>query len=77
MARNKDLAIKDFLYNTKDFFTWKKLSKEERETFSNFLRSQRAINHIKGNYQARYDIIQDLYFMFLLGLGYTHSGWRE
>lgn len=74
----KEDALKDYLEKIKQSWTWARLSEEEKKVFEKRINSERFISSIKGNYNARWNIISNYYFMFLLGLGFDNPiGWRE
>lgn len=74
----KDNALKDYLEEIKQSWTWARLNEEEKKVFEKRINSERFISSIKGNYNARWNIISNYYFMFLLGLGFDNPiGWRE
>lgn len=71
---NKEFARDIFIENIMRSWTWERMSGEERDTFIN-----RVIEHsqVTGNYNTRYRQYHNLYFAYLLGLGYDGMNWRE
>lgn len=74
MEKNKDIAYQDWINMIQQSWTWERLTEDERNVFTKQIEWNRT--HLKGNYNARWDILQDLYHMYLLGLGYKPQGWR-
>ena len=68
----KEDALKDYLEEIKQSWTWARLSEEEKKVFEKRINCERFISSIKGNYNARWNIISNYYFMFLLGLGFDN-----
>ena len=72
-TEDKAKAAEDFLNMIKEFWTWKKLSDEERTMFAE--RFERDTDLITGTYQQRYNAYLAMYNMFLNGLGYFKHPW--
>jgi len=58
-------------------WTWAKLTKKEKEKFSELLKHPCTAVVIKGNYDQRWEACEALYHTYLEGLGYKPIGWRE
>lgn len=71
----KEDALDNFFKMLKESWTWEKLDTIERNTFLTTLKSPTFELH--GDYGQRFQILNNYYQMFLLGLGYTPIGWRE
>ena len=71
---NATLLWLDMIY---DSWTWQKLTREEQGLFLRRINNRPCKDIIKGSFNQRYEILQQLYFMYLLGLGYRATGWRE
>lgn len=77
MNKDKDKVIEDFSKMIKDSWTWARLTKEEKDIFMEHISWERTKNILKGTYNQRYEILNELYFFYLLGIGYIPIGWRE
>lgn len=77
--KNKDNAILDFQTMINQSWTWERLTREEKERWFDELRNiqDRDIKAIKGTYKDRWSILNSLYGMFLVGVGYNGFDWRE
>jgi len=57
-------------------WTFGKMTESERKTCLETLCWANTQGMIKGNYVARYQIMNAIYHAFLMGLGYTDFNWR-
>ena len=73
----KEMAQSDFWEMIKTSWTYNKLTEHEKEQLKNVIFSQRAENCLKGSYSQRWEILQAIYFGFLMALNYEPIGWRE
>ena len=72
--KNKENAINDFLDIIYKSWTYAKLTDKEKETMHDIIVCQ---SHARGSWLQRYQTLNDLYYAYLVGLGYTPTGWRE
>lgn len=77
MKKNKENAIKDWFENIKKSQSWNKLTKEEQTKFIKHINNISVKLTIKGTYNDRYLVLQDLYHTFLIALNYNPINWRE
>ena len=77
MKKNKENATKYWFENIENSWTWNKLTKEEQNKFIKHINNISVKLTIKGSYNDRYVILQDLYHTFLIGLNYNPINWRE
>ena len=75
--KNKEQAIEDFIQMIKESWTYQRLTKKEQDNFISHLYWERTSKIIKGSYLERYNLLNDLYWFYLLGIGYTDFTWRE
>jgi hypothetical protein len=75
--KNKENAVNDFMQMTKESWTYARLTENERFAWEESV--SWAVDHkvISGKYSQRYEILNALYYTFLLGVGYTGWKWRE
>lgn len=74
---NKELALCDFREMIRNSWTYAKFTDDEKEKWEMFLTNVRTLTCLKGNYSARWHILQAIYHAYLIGLGYTDFNWRE
>ena len=70
---DKERARADFMDMTKSAWTFHRLNEDEQADVMDLLKFAK----LSGNYKARYETLQALYFAFLRGAGYNGSNWRE
>ena len=73
----KENALDNFYENIKKSWTYKRLTKEERERLEITLFSPVVVNNLKGTYGQRYRMLLAIYHSFLMALDYKPIGWRE
>ena len=74
----KENAYADWFEMTFNSWTWEKLTDDEKTTFTNqmdFWCNHRGL--LTGTYKQRWEILNEMYYMYLLGVGYKPIGWRE
>lgn len=76
MENKKDDAVKNYYDLISKSWTWEKLTKEEQKRFSNLLNDGRITKTIKGNYQQRWEVLESLYYSYLIALNYSWDKWR-
>lgn len=77
-VKAKENAYTDWFEMTFNSWTWGKLTDNEKTTFTNRMDdwcNNRGL--LVGTYQHRWEILNELYYMYLLGIGYKPIGWRE
>lgn len=75
--RSKESAFSEYITVIKQSWTWDRLTEQERERCMNAMNWVRDQNILRGNFEARWDILQAVYSAFLDGVGYKPIGWRE
>lgn len=73
----KEKALNNFYENIKKSWTYKRLTKEERERLAITLFSPVVVNNLKGTYGQRYRMLFAIYHSFLMALDYNPTNWRE
>lgn len=73
MDHNKENAYSHMMNVFKMSWTWERLTAEERGLF--IIAAEHAT--LRGSYSQRCEAMNDIYFAFLLGCGYSPLGWRE
>jgi hypothetical protein len=73
----KEKALDNFIDMIEQSWTFDKMTKEERQRFSDLFHHTRTLGILKGTYKQRWEILQSIYFAYLMGLGYSPIGWRE
>ena len=77
MERKKETARYDFTVMVTQGWTYARLTPEERQRFFASIDNAEQTGALRGDYHARYTIMQALYHTFLMALGYKWVGWRE
>lgn len=75
--KNNDEILEKFIGMIENSWTYAKLTKKERETFYEIFNCGNTKKLMKYDLKYKWDILNNLYHCFLLGLGYTPSNWRE
>ena len=78
IKKNKNEAIKDWSEMIKNSWTWAKLTQSEKDKFNERLSWMELNNTILfGTYQQRWETLNELYHMFLMGCGMKGGSFRE
>lgn len=75
--RSKESAFSEYITVIQQSWTWDRLTEQERERCMNTMNWVRDQNILRGNFEARWDILQAVYAAFLDGVGCKPFGWRE
>lgn len=73
----KEEVFEKWYEMSKKSWTYKKLTYEERKNFDNIITSCQLSKCLNGTANHRWDILQAIYYSFLLGVGYDSPTWRE
>ena len=73
MEKNKEDVLDNYLFMISKSWTYKRLTKNERKNVKELLINANP----SGTYEERYGHLQEIYYKFLLSLGYTPPCWRE
>lgn len=73
----KEKALDNFIDMIEQSWTFDKMTKEEKQRLSVLFHHTRTLEILKGTYKQRWEILQGVYFAYLMGLGYSPIGWRE
>ena len=73
MTRNKESAEFDWWKMTKESWTYKRLTQDERDRLTEAIDSV----NLFGSYKQRFEYLHSVYYAFILALGYDATGWRE
>ena len=74
----KENAYTDWFEMIFNSWTWERLTDDEKTTFTN--RMDGWCNYrglLIGTYKQRWEILNEMYNIYLLGIGYNSSNWRE
>ena len=77
-TKMKENAYTDWFEMIFNSWTWVRLTDDEKTTFTNQMDgwcNYRGL--LIGTYKQRWEILNELYYMYLLGIGYKPIGWRE
>jgi hypothetical protein len=75
MGKDKKEATRDYIEIVKNSWTFAKLTTDEKNKILDILK----FSIVRGTYQERHDILNQLYNCFLQALGFEGCGigWRE
>ena len=77
-VKSKENAYSDWFEMIFNSWTWEKLTDDERKTFVDRMNSWCNYRGLLiGTYRQRWEILSEMYYMYLLGIGYKPIGWRE
>ena len=77
MNKNKESAQADWTDMIVKSWTWEKLTREEINKFGDELNKETTKKIISGTYRQRWEVLNALYSMFLVGCGYNGGTWRD
>ena len=69
----KEKAVEEFYKMIKQSWTWARLTQKERERFYECI----ELSTLFGTFAQRWTQLNDIYFSFLMGVGYSYDNWRE
>lgn len=73
----KENVLEDFVKMTEQSWTYEKMTQKEKDRLTEVFYGGTIENSLKGTYKQRWEILQAVYYSFLMGLDYTPIGWRE
>ena len=77
MEKIKENALEDYIEMIQESWTYDRMNDTEKQQCIDTLRTIRTTSALKGNYYARWNILQAVYGAYLSGLGYNGGSWRE
>lgn len=77
MKYKKEEAKTKFIEMVKTSWSYDKLTEEEKNRLLDLLNSKRTEYCLKGTYLQRWQILQSIYYSFLIALDYKPINWRE
>lgn len=75
--KDKERAVIDYLEMISKSWTWDRLTPEERAEFLKVINREYAHKTITGTYRHRWEVLDLVYYAYLVGIGYKPIGWRE
>ena len=73
----KEEVLNKWYAMIKNSWTYEKFTEEERAHLKNVLTSVQVKNILKGTEKQRWNILQAIYYSYLIGLGYDSPTWRQ
>ena len=73
----KEKTFKKWYDMIKKSWTYEKFTEEEKAHLENVLTSVQVKNILKGTEKQRWNILQAIYYSYLIGLGYDSPTWRQ
>lgn len=77
-TKAKENAYTDWFEMIFKSWTWERLTDDEKTVFTertNYWCNDRGL--LVGTYHHRWEVLNEMYYMYLLGIGYEPIGWRE
>lgn len=76
MNKNKENAFCDFMNMIEKSWTYERMEEQEKKRWKEEMNKLSGRGTIKGTYKERWETMQGLYHMYLIGIGYTDHRWR-
>ena len=73
----KEYVIQDYQQMIYKSWTYEKMTQQEKYQWAEALDHVRITDTLKGTYKQRWDTLQAIYHVYLLGLGYDGPNWRD
>lgn len=77
MKDNKEMAMSEFCEMIRKSWTYGRMTVEEKARCFSAIQWTHEQGILRGNFNARWAILQGVYNAFLSGIGYDGFGWRE
>ena len=78
MTRTKENAYTDWFKMIFKSWTWDRLTEKERTAFVDQMDTWCNYRGLLiGTYKQRWEILNELYHIYLMGVGYDSPNWRE
>lgn len=74
---DKEKALYNFIETIKKAWTYDRMTEKEKQQLEQVFERLRNSKTLHGNYAQRIQILNAIYYAFLLGLNYTGCNWRE
>lgn len=74
---NKELILLDFVKNLENAWTYTKLTNTEKNKFIDLIETGIFSENIKGTYNQKWNILDNMYNAYIIGLGYDGYNWRS
>ncbi len=75
--KDKENALNDFIDMIEKSWTYSRMTQLEKGRFVGVMLSNDTISILKGNYENRWKILNVIYNIYLMGIGYSGFDWRE
>jgi hypothetical protein len=75
MKKEKEQATPDFIEFMQKSWTYSRLTDVEQQRVTKAIYNAGCF--VAGDYWKRFQCLDAVYYAFLLGVGYTATGWRE
>lgn len=77
MEIKKENVLQEFEKMIQKSWTYAKMSKKEKEKLHDVFYHTITEKALKGNTKTRWQILQAVYYSYLIGIGYDNFNWRE
>ena len=75
--KEKEKALNNFIEMIQNSWTYGKMTKEEKDKLLELFNHTITKKALKGSYSKRWEILQAVYYSYLIGIGYDNFNWRE
>lgn len=77
MPKEKENALIHYVAVIARSWTFARMTPEERDNLMGVFEDVRTVYGLRGNWEARWNILQAVYGAFLAALGYRGGDWRD
>ena len=75
--KDKNNVFTDFIEMIQHAWTFERLTKKEKNIIITLLTSERIKKDTTGGYNQRWNTLSNIYYAYLVGLGYDSFNWRN
>ena len=77
MEIKKENVLQEFITMIKNSWTYEKMTQKEKERLHDIFYHTITEKALKGKTEARWQILQAIYYSYLEGIGYDNFNWRD
>lgn len=75
--KDKENIVNNYNRMTVESWTYGRMTQEEKDKWNKLLETNRILETLKGTYNQRWEILNSIYYAYLLGIGYDSPNWRS
>ena len=76
MVKKKEEAMQNYISMIQNSWTYARLTEKEQKQLLEVFNRLENLNRLKGSYNQRVEFLNEVYYAFLVALGYQPMGWR-